>query len=176
MEIENIVPCRQRNTFNWFFLSKVFSFFLFLFLLGLVGYVSLCIYVWICNCLFSARFVCVCEWCVLHISRCAVVHFSMHDVFYSKYLYVISAAQTHTGKVRHQLVFPRLITASSSTLGTVDCIPTHINDALSVWWPPIGQIKCRAILFFFFNCTSNYYGIWSDCHLILKLVLKPSIR
>lgn len=54
----------------------------------------------------------------------------MHDIVYGKYLYVISAAQLHMGKVRHQLVFLWLIRACSSSLGTVDCIPAHINDTL----------------------------------------------
>lgn len=52
----------------------------------------------------------------------------MHDIFYINYLYVISASQLHMGKVRHQLVLLCLISASSSTLGTVDGIPAHIND------------------------------------------------
>lgn len=40
--------------------------------------------------LFSTCF-CGCE-CILYINHYAVVHFSMRDIFYSKYLYVISAA------------------------------------------------------------------------------------
>lgn len=65
------------------------------------------------------------QWCI----------FSMHDIV--KYLYVISAAQLRMGKVRHQLVFLWLIRASSSTLGTVDCIPAHINDTLSLCDDPL---------------------------------------
>lgn len=70
-------------------------------------------------------------------SLCGGAFLSVHDVFYSKYLYVISAAQAHMGKVWHQLVFLWLIRASSSTLGTVDCIPTHINDTLSLRDDPL---------------------------------------
>ncbi len=84
--------------------------------------------------LFCACF-CVCIR-VLHINRYAVAHFSMHDIFYSKCLYVISAAQ-HMGKVQHQLVFLWLIRVRSSTLGTVDCIPAHINDTLSLCDDPL---------------------------------------
>lgn len=75
--------------------------------------------------------------CILHINRYAVVHFSMHDIFYSKYLYVITAAQPHMGKVRHQLVFLWLIRARTSTQGTVDGIPAHINGTLSLRDDPL---------------------------------------
>lgn len=61
----------------------------------------------------------------------------MHDKVYAEYVYVISAAQLHRGKVRHQLVFLWLIRASSSSLGTVNYISALINDTLSLCDDPL---------------------------------------
>lgn len=161
MEIENMVPCRQRNTFNWFFLTEVFFIFL-----STSSSHTICVSgdVWVI--VYPGLF-------ILYMFLCVYMHFaykslcsgafSMHDIFYSKCLYVISAAQ-HMGKVQHQLVFLWLIRASCSTLGTVDYIPAHINDTSSLWWPPLGQVKYRAIPFF--NCTSNYYCFSYDSDLV----------
>lgn len=86
--------------------------------------------------------------CILHINCNAPVHFSLHDIVYTKYLYVISAAQLHMGKVRHHLVVVLLIRGSPPALGNVDCIPAHINDTLSPCDdPPLGRLKHGAIPF-----------------------------
>lgn len=99
------------------------------------------------GCFLRTRFW-MCVQCILHINCNAPVHFSVHDMVYSKHLCVISAAQLHMGKVRRQLVVMLLIRGSTPTLGSVDCIPAHINDTLSPCDdPPLGRPKYRAIPF-----------------------------
>lgn len=123
-------------------------YFSFLSLLVFPSLDKLCVHHFIC--------VCVCEnmFCTYIY---AVMRFLMHGVSYRRYWCVISAAQPHMGKVRHQLVLLWLIRASGSILGAVAASQLILmTDSRCVTAPSWASKVSRRP---FFNSTSNYSNL-----------------